>query len=113
LINFSLLYNDPRSGLGFSALYNRIGERINVVGNRTIPTTWEKGRNVIDIQVSKSVLKKRGELKLTVTDLLNQPYIFYWNYDGKDSYNESNDRVFRQYQYGTTFTLGFTYRLVQ
>ena len=110
LINLSLLYNDAATGLGFSALYNRVGERIYIVGTSSIPTTWEKARNVIDLQVSKSLLKNKAELKFTISDILNQPYLFYWNYDKKDTYKEGTDRVFQKYALGTTYTLGFTYK---
>src|SRR5690606_34249850 len=113
LINLSVLYNDPKTGLGISALYNRVGERIFVVGNKTVSTTWENARNVIDLQISKPVLKNRGELKLTISDLLNQPYTFYWNYDDKTGYDSGTDRIFQQYKTGTSFTLGFTYRLAK
>jgi len=109
LANFSVLYNDVKHGLGFSALYNRIGERIAIVGKSDIPTIWEKARNVIDLQVSKSVLNKRGEVKLTVSDLLNQNYLFYWNFDDKNTYSESNDRVFQKYRLGTNVSVGFSY----
>jgi TonB-dependent receptor len=118
LINLSALYNAPKAGLAFSAMYNRIGHRIYAVGNAGIPTTWENGRDIIDLQISKQVLKNRGEVKLTVGDLLNQPTTFYWNTDTKDAYKagdsklgNGNDRIFQQYKLGTTFTLGFNYRL--
>lgn len=121
LINLSLMYNSPKSGFAASVLYNRIGERIYIVGNASIPTTWEKGRNVIDLQLSKSVLKNKGQLKLTVSDLLNQPYILYWNNNNKDSYQAgdgnvglgdgSSDRIFQKYTLGTNISLGFTYSL--
>src|SRR5690606_23544950 len=108
----------PKAGLAFSAMYNRIGHRIYAVGNAGIPTTWENGRDIIDLQISKQVLKNRGEVKLTVGDLLNQPTTFYWNTDTKDAYKagdsklgNGNDRIFQQYKLGTTFTLGFNYRL--
>jgi hypothetical protein len=110
LINLSVLYNDPKTGLGVSALYNRAGDRIFIVGNSTIPTTWEKGRNVIDLQLSKSLLKNKAELKLTVSDILNQSYTFYWEYDGSTGYNEASDRPFQTYKLGTVFNLGFTYK---
>lgn len=113
LINLSVLYNDPKTGLGISALYNWVGERIFVVGNKTVSTTWENARNVIDLQISKPVLRNRGELKLTISDLLNQPYTFYWNYDDKTGYDSGTDRIFQQYKTGTSFTLGFTYRLAK
>lgn len=117
LINASVLYNMPKTGLAFSAMYNRIGQRIAIVGNASIPTTWENGRDVIDLQISKTVLKNKGEVKLTVGDLLNQHTTFYWNTDAKDAYKagdskvgNGNDQVFQQYKLGTTLTLGFNYR---
>lgn len=118
LINLSALYTDPKHGWSFSALYNRIGNRINIVGNAYIPTTWERGRDVIDLQISKAILKQKGEIKLTVSDLLNQTTIWYWNNDTKDGYSGSSnprdisgDRRFQSYRMGTTFTLGFNYRI--
>lgn len=117
LINLSALYNDAKTGLALSAMYNRIGRRIYIVGNGSIPTTWENGRDVIDLQLSKAVLKNRGELKFTVGDLLNQKTVFYWNTDNNDGYKKGTDKaatqqdgIFRQYRLGTTYTVGFTYR---
>lgn len=118
IVNLSLLYN-TNNGWAFSALYNRIGERIAIVGNATIATTWENGRNVVDLQVSKTVMKGRGEVKLTVSDLLNSPYTLYWNQIGtKDSYQKGDskvgtdqDLIFRQYRLGTNVNVGFTYNL--
>lgn len=117
LINGSILYNMPKTGLAFSAMYNRIGQRIAIVGNASIPTTWENGRDVIDLQISKTVLKNKGEVKLTVGDLLNQNTTYYWNTDNKDAYTagsskvgKGNDQVFQQFKLGTTLTLGFNYR---
>ena len=113
LVNLSALYTDTKTGLSFSALYNRVGHRINIVGNTTIPSTWENGRDVIDLQISKSLFKERAELKFTVGDLLNQPTTLYWNADGKDAYSKSGDVIFQQFKLGTTYTLGFTYRFVK
>lgn len=110
LINLSLLYNEPKTGLGISALYNRIGDRIYIVGSRDIPTTWERGRDVLDFQISKPFFKKRAEVKLTISDILNQNYLFYWSYDGNNRYDVASDRPFQRYRFGTTFTVGFTYR---
>lgn len=118
IINFSLMYNAPKSGWAMSALYNRIGERIAFVGNATIPNTWENGRNIVDLQVSKTVLKGKGEFKLTVSDLLNSPTILYWNTDSKTSYKDGdnrngvgNDLKFQYYKTGTGVSLGFRYRI--
>lgn len=118
IINLSLLYN-TNNGWAFSALYNRIGERISIVGNASIPTTWENGRNVVDLQVSKSILKGRGEVKLTVSDLLNSPYTLYWNQtntkdnfqNGDHNVGTEDDLIFQQYRLGTGVNVGFSYNL--
>jgi len=119
LVNFSVLYNEPRTGLGISALYNRIGQRIALVGNGEVPNTWERGRDVIDLQIGRRILKGKGEVKLTVSDLLNQYYVLYWNRDGKTSYQEgddplardgASDQIFQRYRLGTGVGLGFSYR---
>jgi hypothetical protein len=112
LLNFSLLYTEPKTGISASALYNRIGDRIFIVGSGQIRGAWEKGRDVIDLQISKKVLKNKGEVKFTVSDLLNQSTVFYQDFDGEFGYSEANgDRVFQSYKWGTTLNVGFSYRL--
>jgi TonB-dependent receptor len=111
LLNFSLLHTAAKLGMSFSVLYNRVGERIALIGNKGIPDTWERSRDVLDISISKTVLKTKGEFKLTVSDLFNQPYVYYWNTEGSGrSYQSGTDRVFQKYQMGTTVSLGFGYR---
>jgi len=118
IVNFSLMYNAPKSGWSASALYNRIGHRIAYVGSATIPTTWENGRNIVDLQISKKVLKNKGEFKLTVSDLLNSPTTYYWNTDAADSYKKGdsingkgNDQVFQKFTTGTGVSVGFRYTI--
>ena len=107
LVNVSLLHTAPKLGMSFSVLYNRVGERIALVGSRDIPNTWERSRDVLDISISKTVLKDKGEFKLTVSDLFNQPYVYYWNTEGSgQSYQAGTDRVFQKYQMGTTIFSG-------
>ena len=109
LINAGLQYSNEKSGVSVTALYNRIGERIALVGNSLIPNIWENSRNVIDFQVSKKLLKNRAELKLNVGDVLNQNSIFYLNMDDKNSYNSNIDKQYISTSFGTNFTLGFSY----
>lgn len=118
IVNVSMMYNAPKSGWSASALYNRVGQRIAFVGNAGIATTWENGRNVVDIQVSKKLFKNKGEVKLTISDLLNSPTTLYWNTNSKDGYQKgddqlgvNNDQIFQQFRTGTGVSLGFTYRL--
>ncbi len=118
LVNLSLLYNDAKSGWAISALYNRIGHRVAIVGSSSIPTTWENGRDIVDFSISKAVLKRRGEVKLMISDLLNQPTTLYWNTNDADSYQKGTqkigagyDQIFQQYTLGTNVTVGFNYKI--
>lgn len=112
LINAGIQYNSPETGLSLSALYNRIGDRIGKVGNESVPNIYEKGRDIIDFQISKRVLKNKGEIKLNVSDILNQSNISFLNF-GPDNktYNRTDDAVFYSYKGGTNFSIGFSYNI--
>ena len=111
LLNAGLQYVLPDNNVSFSALVNRIGPRIAAVGFQGYPDIYENGRTVVDIQAAVKVLKEKGELKLNLSDLLNQRAIFYQNVDRADakSYNKATDRVQYDYLYGRTISVGFTY----
>lgn len=112
LINAGIQYNSPTSGLSFNALYNRIGDRIGKVGNESVPNIYEKGRNVFDFQVSKKVLKNKGEIKLNVSDILNQSNVSFLNFGADNkTFKRAEDVVFYSYKSGTNFTLGFSYNI--
>lgn len=111
LINLGLQYNSSNRNWNSSLLYNRIGQRVALVGINDLgfPDVYERPRDQVDFQVSRKILKQQGELKLTVGDALNSSYYFYENIDVKKSYNNKADRLFYSYKPGTTFTVGFTY----
>ncbi len=108
LINAGFQY-DAESGTGVSLLYNRIGQRLSLVGNSSIPDIYERPRDLLDFQVSQKILKRKGEVKLTVSDLLNQSILTYANTNSKSAYESNTDWIFSSYKPGTTFTLSFTY----
>ena len=113
LINAGFQYT--KNTWNASLLYNRIGPRLFLVGDPPpfgagFYDIYEAPRNVLDIQVSKKVMKKQGEVKLTVSDLINNRYLFYDNPSGKTGYSfEDGDRINFAYRPGTTISLGFTY----
>ncbi len=111
LINAGLQYTSTTSGWNASLLYNKVGNRIWLVGYAAIgfPDIYENPRDVVDIQVSKKVLDKKGEIKLSVSDILNQKIMYYENVDNARKYNKNVDRIFSSYKPGATITLGFTY----
>ncbi len=111
LINGGLQYSNSKKGWNGTLLYNRVGNRLSLVGYNSLgfPDIYENARDVIDLQVSKKILKKKGELKLTVSDLLNQNVMYYENVDQSRNYKSKSDREFSSYSPGSTITLGFTY----
>jgi hypothetical protein len=111
LINGGLQYTSTGSGLSGTLLYNRVGNRLALVGYGSLgfPDIYENPRHVIDFQLSKRVLNKKGEVKLSFSDILSQDYMFYENVDSKRSYDKNKDRIFSSYNPGSTISLGFTY----
>ncbi len=115
LINGGLTYSTDNDDLSFNVLYNRIGPRLKfrapLGGGRNI---FEKPRDVLDLQVSKKLIKNKMELKLTVSDLLADAYVWYYKYDVNPSninYKASADRIVNSYKYGATTTLSLRYSL--
>ncbi len=111
LINLGLQYNSKQGGWNGSLLYNRIGQRLALVGisNLGFPDVFERPRDQVDFQLAKKILKNKAEIKLTWADLLNPAYYFYENVDSKKAFNSGSDRLFNSYKPGSTITIGFTY----
>lgn len=113
LINAGLQYAAEDNDLVIGVLYNRIGPRIYLVGFEDYPDIYENGRNILDFQVAKRVIRKKGELRLNVSDILNNAAIFYQNPVGADkkSYKKnSDDQVISTFKYGTNVSLTFSYQ---
>ena len=111
LINAGFQYNSDK--VNASVLYNRIGPRLSLVGDPNgagFFDIYEKPRNLIDLQLSKKIMKNAGELKLTVSDLLNNQFAFYDNPSKKAGYSFADgDRINYAYRPGTTVTVSFSY----
>jgi outer membrane receptor protein involved in Fe transport len=78
IINSSLQYYYPKSGLSVALFVNRVGRRIAFVRekNGLIPDLWENPRTVVDLSIARKIYKGL-EAKLTIGDLLAQDLIFY------------------------------------
>ena len=107
LVNAGIQFTSP--DVNISLLYNRIGERLALVGNEEFPSIFERPRNQLDFQISKKLFSSKGEIKLNVSDILNNAFYFYENIDEKTVFNLDTDRMFNSYKPGSTITLGFTY----
>jgi CarboxypepD_reg-like domain/TonB-dependent Receptor Plug Domain len=85
VFNAGLQYIDNDLGMSFSASYNKVGPRISIVGNINEPDIWENSRAFLDLQITKSLWKKRIELKINAQNLLAQDQDFYQNRNLDDS----------------------------
>ena len=108
LINAGFQY-DSEGGTGVSLLYNRIGQRLALVGNADFGDIYERPRDLFDFQLSQKIIKRKGEIKLTISDILNQPIATYENRNSRKAFDKSIDKTFSSFTPGTTFTIGFTY----
>jgi hypothetical protein len=109
LINGGIQYSSKATGWNGNILYNRVGNRLALVGNSFMPDIYENPRDIVDIQISKKVLDQKAELKLTLGDILNKSLLFYENADNPRTFKRGSDRVFSSYKPGSTISLGFTY----
>lgn len=109
LINAGLLFNEPKSNLSFNILYNRIGERISEVGYQGYPDIYEKGRNMLDFQISKKLINNKAELRLNLADVLNEKIYFYQNNNNKKTYQSNIDNIMNTARTGMGASLTFTY----
>ena len=115
LVNVGLQYNDKNGKVNASLLYNRIGQRLSLAGGKDqlIYDIYERPRDLVDLQVSMKVLKNKGEVRFTASDIFNQPFYFYENVDAKNKFTSGTDRLWNSYTPGTTFSIGFTYDLTK
>lgn len=111
VLNLGLLYDLEKAGLTATVLYNIVGQRIYVVGSDDYPDIYEASRSLVDLQLSKKIIGSKGELRLNVSDLLNQTLYFYQNSDSKTSFQKGGDAYRFTRKYGTTFALTFNYSL--
>lgn len=109
LINTGIFYNNDQKGWQANILYNVIGKRIFVIGdNQLSANIYEMSRNVIDLNLTKR-LTKRVELKVSIQDLLNQPFRLIQD-TNRDNKISSTDGTYQTYKRGSYSTAGLTFK---
>ncbi len=112
LINFGIQYDAEKIGFTGTLLFNQIGRRILFVGNEAISDIWEAPRPLLDLQLSQKVFKRKGEVKLNISDIINSRANFYHDLDNNKKYSSSSKDVLAiTRNYGTTFSLSFAYNI--
>lgn len=109
IINAGIQYSDPNSGLNLGLLYNVIGRRIVEAGFFGYENVWEAPRNLLDAQLSKIFFSK-WEIKMTVSDILNQKRIYYQDIDKNKIFNENKDNKITSTNWGTTYSFSLAYK---
>ena len=115
IVNTGLYYNNKKTGLTFSILYNIIGKRIVAVGqinqnaNENIPNTYQMPRHSLDVFIQQKV----GKFKLFISakNILNQKNI----YTQIGTYKTENENTTQYVQHtkilktGVLISTGFTF----
>lgn len=131
VVNSGLQYANKENGLTISTNVNRSGSRIAYAGSELDPSIWEKGRTFLDMQIAKSFLKNKFEVKLNIQNIFAQDLIFYQNnyrntaeygtletlanevftgdYHYQDGYNKADDDLVWITKFGRSFSLSATY----
>lgn len=114
IINAGLLYDLEKIGFNATLLFNQIGERIFLVGSiqggAGQPNIYEAPRPLLDLQVTKKIIRNKGEVKLNITDIINRTQYFYQNAEGnKTTFQKGTDAYRFTRRFGTTFSATFSY----
>lgn len=129
VLNAGIQYIDTALAMSIAVSYNIVAPRIYIVGNVNEPSIWENERHFIDVQISKTLLKKRLELKLNIQNILAQNQVFYQNNSNanegagnffntfltgdpqnKNDFDETQDDMLWSTKFGRAFSLGISYK---
>ncbi len=120
-VNANLAYEGPVFGAAVN--YGRNGRRLVTSGDYDKYDQYEASRDVLDLQLSSRFIRQKLEVKLNVSDILNQDIIVYRNTRIDDSsggveyldltdnmdYNPG-DQVMSRIKKGVTLSLSVSYK---
>ena len=112
LINAGIQYDIQKLGLNTTLLFNQIGRRILYVGNNDYPPVWENPRALLDFQMAKKIMKNKAELKLNISDILNQAAYYYHDLNDDGKFERGGvDATAITRKYGTNINIVFSYNI--
>lgn len=119
VINTSLGYQAFNDKLQFNLLYNRIGQRIFLVGGNDKGNVYESPRDLLDFQASYNI-SKHCELRINVKNILNSRTNFYFDQDNNETFEKQDisngnissvkDWIYQQYATGTNFSITYSHK---
>lgn len=101
VVNAGLDWSHPGTGTRVTLLYNVFGRRIDEVGAKDLPDTYEQPRHVLDLTAAQRI-GRHVDVKATVENLLDATVLFTVGEEADE------DRAVDRYTLGRTFTLGVT-----
>jgi hypothetical protein len=125
VLNSSLTYAAENNKVSFTLMFNRIGQRIYLVGQGggstgyLLGNVYERPRNLLDFQATYAI-SERSEIRMSVKDIFNATYLFYYDQNGnkkydnptfvKGSVNSAEDYILSKYRPGTSLLFNYTYK---
>ncbi len=116
VVNAGVFYNNETTGTQVSVMYNVVGRRLFAVGGYTdagdavFEDIYEMPRNLIDLSITQK-FTDRLQGKLTVSDILNQPYILMQDGNRDGIFDRSSDQIVQQNRFGSLITLNITCKI--
>ena len=116
VLNLGLLYDLEKPGFNATVLFNQIGKRIYVIGTSSIavggaPDVYEAPRPLLDFQLAKKIMDKKAEIRVNISDILNQRQYFYQNADDNTDFDKNTDAYRFTRKLGTNYSITFNYSL--
>jgi outer membrane receptor protein involved in Fe transport len=109
LVNASLQYTHPKTGIGISVLFNKAGARLWLLDQYYNKMVYELPRPILDIKLTKTFLKK-GIAEFSWGDLLHQNAIFFHDVNNNFKYDKGTDAVTIERKFGYTISFGLGYK---
>jgi outer membrane receptor protein involved in Fe transport len=107
IINAGIYYQSLDKKWAFSAAYNRVGQRIYIVGNEQEPSVWENGRNLVDFQLVRN-FDDKFEIRLNVKDALANELVFFQDLNKNQKF-DAGDNAWQNITFGQTVSLSLKY----
>lgn len=109
IVNTSLSYANPATGLNAVISFNALGDRLKIIGRDINPDIYTRGRNQLDLSVSQ----KFGDLviRFSAKNLLNDNVIESSTNSRFDGSGDGLDYNYINYQSGVTFNFGVSYTI--
>ncbi|MBL0341820.1 MAG: TonB-dependent receptor [Bacteroidetes bacterium] len=104
VVNTILTYGFDSLGLSISASYNLQGRKLVITSTTGTPDVYDMPRHLVDLKVSKRI-GKYFSASFKIQNLLDEPVRRTYIYD------DGGEIDYDRFSYGTTYTLGLTYKL--